>query len=98
MKYLELFEPEPKTWGLRGDPYLWQEIKKRLGEKEIPINQEEIQREIIHLCLDVFNINLNTDNEIFIKDFDKGGMSSGWICCEWWREKGIPLLLSRSNE
>ena len=29
MKVSEIFEDEPIQWGLRGDPYLWQEMRKR---------------------------------------------------------------------
>ena len=27
-----IFEEKPKQWGFRGDPYLWEELKKEFSE------------------------------------------------------------------
>jgi hypothetical protein len=27
MRVPDLFDPEPQTWGLRGDPYLWRALR-----------------------------------------------------------------------
>ena len=31
-----LFVPQPKTWGLRGDPRMWEEMRNRLRGTELP--------------------------------------------------------------
>ena len=33
----ELFENEPKQWGLRGDQYLWRELRIKLATVELPL-------------------------------------------------------------
>lgn len=30
------FDPEPEQWGLRGDPYVWAEMRDLLDETELP--------------------------------------------------------------
>jgi hypothetical protein len=36
MKITDIFEEEPKQWGLRGDPFLWRELKARFQSTEMP--------------------------------------------------------------
>jgi len=31
----DLFDPEPEQWGLRGDPYLWREMKETFAETQL---------------------------------------------------------------
>ena len=50
MKYSELFEPEPEQWGLRGDPYLWGEMKEYFSDKDTPDFREQIQKELFDYC------------------------------------------------
>ncbi len=34
---------------------------------------------------------------VYVKRFDRGGMSSGGVCVETWRDRLIPLLLQRAE-
>ena len=95
MKYSELFEPEPEKWGLRGDPYLWREMKEHFGDKELPENKGDLQHSLFKYCSDRCKISLNIAETVYVEDYDKGGMSSGLVDCKWWRETGLPLLFSR---
>lgn len=97
MKYSDLFEPEPEKWGLRGDPYLWRELKEHFGDKELPEDESNLYLSIFRYCNDRCKVGLNLADTTYIKDFDKGGMSSGEVSCKWWRETGIPLLLKRAD-
>lgn len=97
MKYSELFEPEPENWGLRGDPFLWQEMKEYFGDKEIPDTKEAFEYSLIKYCSDRCKVDFNTAENVYIEDFANGGFSSGEVCCTWWRYTGFPLLLSRSS-
>jgi len=97
MKYSELFEPEPEKWGLRGDPYLWRELKEHFGDNELPDDESKLYLSIFRYCGDRCKVGLNNAETAYVKDFDKGGMSSGEVSCKWWRETGIPLLLKRAN-
>ncbi len=43
-KMADLFDPEPETWGLRGDPYLWRALREHLSETDIPASVDEVVR------------------------------------------------------
>ena len=38
---------------------------------------------------------LSTKEPFFVEKYAHGGMSSGYVSPEWWRETGLPLLRSR---
>src|SRR5262245_34653123 len=42
VKLSALFDPEPHTWGLRGDPYLWRELRERLSSTDFPASADEV--------------------------------------------------------
>lgn len=97
MKYSELFEPEPEKWGFRGDPFLWREMKEHFGNKNIPESKGELEHSLFKYCSDRCKVSLNMAESAYVKDFAKGGISSGEVSCKWWRETGLPLLFSRCN-
>jgi hypothetical protein len=35
-----LFQERPFTWGLRGDPHVWDEMERVLGEHPLPPSSE----------------------------------------------------------
>lgn len=37
-----LFDPEPETWGLRGDPYLWRALREYLADARLPRSADEL--------------------------------------------------------
>jgi hypothetical protein len=37
-----LFQEEPTQWALRGDPYLWQEMKLTLSNSAYPNTEEQL--------------------------------------------------------
>ena len=43
MKVSQVFDPKPEQWGLRGDPYLWDELKEKLEHVELPESQDELK-------------------------------------------------------
>lgn len=98
MKYKELFEPEPEQWGLRGDPYLWAEMKEYFSDKETPDFREQVQKELFDYCNKRCGKKLSSGGSVFIKEYAHGGMSSGQVDLDWWYETGIPLLVSRKRQ
>lgn len=95
MKIGELFKEEPMQWGLRGDPYLWKEMKAYFENTEIPPNKEELKRRIIEAYEEITKHSFEEREHFVIERFKHGGMSSGGISPEFWVSEGIPLLLSR---
>lgn len=43
MKVSEIFGDEPINGGLRGDPFLWQELKEAFKEIDMPDTPQELQ-------------------------------------------------------
>lgn len=93
----ELFDPPPSAWGLRGDPYLWNELKTTLKSVKVPETITELRNIIESEYENSTGFSLSHDEYIKIDRLAHGGMSSGMICPKFWREKGLPLILSRSK-
>lgn len=92
----DLFKPPPLQWGLRGDPYLWQEMAEvlvgiPLPSGEMPFNAllEATFERLVGSPLD------ETASSVFVERYSHGGMSSGQVSIGFWRETGFPLLRSR---
>lgn len=92
----DLFQPEPISWGCRGDPYLWQEMSEVLATQPLPPNEEQLA-EILEVTFERL-VGLPTSAEessVFIERHAHGGMSSGHISLVFWRETALPLFLAR---
>lgn len=95
MKVAAIFEEEPIQWGLRGDPFLWRELKERFKEVEMP-KTPELLKELIEREYEAATGYPITHTENFGVDrFHSHGMSSSVIAPEFWFKNGIPLLVSR---
>ncbi len=98
MKYIgELFHigQKPHQWGLRGDEPLWNELAEKFADTPLPTKLSD------------FVISLETEFEasvgcaledctnVGIERFSFGGMSSGMVCGQFWRERGFPGLIHK---
>jgi hypothetical protein len=95
----KLFEVVPIQWGLRGDPYLWEEMKIR-GEKiSIPETSEKLNLLLHQLFYELTGVEIEPGKNIFIPRYgaESTGMSKGFVCCNFWIETGFPLILDRYN-
>ncbi len=90
----DLFDPAPTSWGLRGDPFLWKEMKDLLNGKSWK-NIQDLENDLKILFKELTGGSLDSDEFIHIPRYAHGGMSSGGVSTKFWREKGIPLILSR---
>lgn len=95
MKIGDLFEEKPIQWGLRGDPYLWDEMKEYLRDVKIPSTEGELRTRIIEAYEAITGHRLEEREQFVVERFKHGGMSSGYVSPEYWVEEGIPLLLRR---
>ena len=91
----KLFEDEPAQWGLRGDPCLWEEMKAKLDLIAMPESPADLQRILNSAFVELTGRTWDDSNPIFIEKYDHGGMSSGTVCPEFWRDTAIPLVVSR---
>lgn len=90
----QLFDQEPHTWGLRGDPYMWKELKQSFIGLKKNLSQEEFEAAVEHHFNEIIeNRGKKTSAEIvWFESFPQGGMSGGSISLTWWRENGLPLI------
>ncbi len=98
MKVSELFDPEPARWGLRGDPFLWRAMSEQLAWTELPDTPEQAGRLLHAAFAELAGVDLVADaaSSVYRERFAHGGMSSGMICLDTWRQKLMPLLIERA--
>ena len=92
-----VFDVRIVQWGLRGDPHLWEEIKKRLYPYPLPEDTAVFEELLQQLYAELTGIRLGDAQDIYIKSFDQGGMSGGYVSGRFWKEKALPILLERFN-
>jgi hypothetical protein len=91
----DLLEHEPHQWGLRGDPYLWRQMRIHFAETPIPPTVHALARDLESAFLLLSGRDISTTENFHVEQFAHGGMSSGGICPEFWRERALPLLRER---
>jgi hypothetical protein len=94
-----LFDPEPRRWGLRGDPHLWSALRDHLRDREIPAAQAEVVGLLHAAFSELVGVDLAGDPapSVYRERFAHGGMSSGMICLDTWRQRLIPMLAERAR-
>lgn len=93
-----IFENEPLTWGLRGDPYLWREVKNVLGSHAYPDTENEFAFLLEQTYEQLTGKPVREQGPIFVERYAHGGMSSGQVDPRFWAETAFPLLLARYRE
>ncbi len=94
----QLFEEEPPQWGLRGDPYLWREMRAQLASIPLPPLVSELDEQIERAFQKLTGRPVSTTSMFCVDQFAHGGMSNGMISPEFWREQALPLLRSRYED
>lgn len=93
-----LFEEEPPfQWGLRGDPFLWREMKASITSKRVE-TANDFELLLNDLFFELTKSRPENDTSIFVKRYSLGGMSSGHVSSEFWLKKAFPLLIDRFEE
>ena len=93
----DLFDPAPSTWGLRGDLFLWMEMRQALCHVEIPRDPQGLAR-LLSAAFELFTgTALTTDVEVYVKRLARGGMSSGMVSGRFWSQNLVPLLIQRAS-
>lgn len=97
-KMADLFDPEPGTWGLRGDPYLWRALRDHLSEVDIPESAEGVVRLLSAAFAELAGLDLVSGTaSAYRAQYAHGGMSSGMISLDAWREQLMPILVERAR-
>lgn len=90
-----IFEEQPEQWGFRGDPYLWEEMRKEFSKVPMTISSEDFVKEFKAIFEKLTGNPLTSKKDIFLLKYAHGGMSSGRICGEFWNKKVLPMLVDR---
>lgn len=91
----DLFEPKPSRWGLRGDPYLWHELRIHFANHPMPQSSVSLEQEFEKAFFQLTDHTLSEEGSFYIERFSHGGMSSGHISLGFWLNRALPLLKTR---
>lgn len=89
-----LFNTRPWQWGLRGDPHLWHEMQEKVADLPYPQSAAELVDTLHALFQQLTGAPITSDKFIFVERYNKGGMSSGLVSPQFWRETAVPHLLT----
>ncbi len=94
-RYLsELFNIRPPHWGLRGDPFLWEDMKREFASVPLPYEPSRLVEDIKRLFREKTGEDLTSQARPHVEKYAHGGMSSGQVSGNFWLNTGIPLLLA----
>lgn len=80
----QLLHPPPSRWGLRGDPYLWQELAQALAEQPLPTSAAAADALLTSLYLALVGEAPAAGRQPFVAHYAHGGMSSGHVAADFW--------------
>ncbi len=95
MSVSDLFSDPLLGWGLRGDPYLWSALQSDFDRVPIPDTDSEFEAILHRQIAEHLGQSLDSGESVYVEKFAHGGMSSGQVSLEYWRETALPLLLHR---
>jgi len=95
-----IFIDEPKKWGLRGDPFLWLELKDKLDGESFESLYDFKKTLTNEFKLIIQQGTLNDTREIVRmgNKYPRNGMSGGLVSLDWWKEEGLPYLFNKFEE
>ena len=93
----EIFDDEPKQWGLRGDPDFWNYLRNRFESTQLPYSGEDLKNEIAEEFRLLAGSYPEDGKTYFVKSLATvhKGMSTGALSGNFWVTKAIPLLIIR---
>jgi hypothetical protein len=99
VKVADLFDPEPEQWGLRGDPYVWRALRDHLSGTDIPTSVDEVVSLLQAAFTELVGLDLVGDpaEAMYLEQYAHGGMSSGGIHLDTWRQRLMPMLAERAR-
>ena len=94
-RYLsELFNVQPPSWGLRGDPYLWEDMKQAFSGVPFPYDPQRLVEDVKRLFREKTGVEPENGAHPYVAAYDRGGISTGQVSGRFWLNTAIPLLLA----
>lgn len=94
----DLFQEKPRQWGLRGDPYLWEEMQNHFAQTPLPHSAEQLAQQLAQAFETLTGQPITAEKHFSVERFPRGGMSGGMVSPAFWRETAVPLLQARFEE
>jgi hypothetical protein len=93
------FDIVHRQWGLRGDPHAWHAMRELVAGTATPPARDAARAAYVDALRQVADVDIDhTDEQVVYRaQLDHGGMSGGGVNVDWWRTKGIPLLVDRAT-
>jgi molybdenum cofactor cytidylyltransferase len=97
--FADLFAVPPQTWGARGDPYLWEDIRLHAINNKTPLPTSVgcLVEQLYILFEDFTGHSVNEREWFYVEKYAHGGMSSGHVEPSGWREGGKILDYIQQN-
>lgn len=93
-----LFIEEPYSWGLRGDPFLWKEMRLQIDFSEYPETVEDFEKVLTDLFFNLTGEEVGKNKQIFVERYSEGGMSSGFVSSNLWTDDAFKILKERFSK
>jgi hypothetical protein len=93
-----LFLEAPAQWGMRGDPFLWRELRAALrAVTPAPMSRPELANLLADQLFRLAEVDMRSsdDRAVRIPRFPTSGMSGGYVAPAFWRDVAVPMLLER---
>lgn len=91
-----LFKEWGDKWGLRGDPFLFEEMSHFLNKEPLPASASQLMALIEKAFYQLVGSQLHDPSpSLYVERYNHGGLSGGHVCGEFWREKVLPELHRR---
>lgn len=90
---VKIFTEPEVGWGSRGNALLWQDLCHHFLETGLPSTFYQLEKDIYTFIEQL--IGKEFTEPTFVEKYDTGGMSSGIITPDWWKETGVPELKKR---
>ena len=90
----EMFNIQPPNWGLRGDPYLWEDMKQAFANTPFPYTSQELVEDIRRIFKEKAGEELSNSARPYVEAYAHGGASSGQVSGRFWQSTAIPLFLA----
>lgn len=94
----DLFEVEPEQYGLRGDTYLWVEMREHFSQVTLPQTTSELEEQMAQAFLLLTGHSISSSKSFRVERFAHGGISSGFVSPGFWRGRAMALIKKRYAE
>jgi hypothetical protein len=80
-------------------PHLWRALRARLAGQDVPASADELASLLHAAFRELTGTDLISDpaSSMYREQYAHGGMSSGMISLDTWRQRFIPMLAERAT-